>query len=874
MNTQLPTGTVTFLFTDIEGSTRMVQTLETDEWVRILDQHDSLVRVAIEDHGGVVVKTEGDAFFAVFDDASRAVMAAARIQRALASHPWPDEARVRVRIGLHTGTGNLGGDDYVGLDVHRAARIAATGHGGQTVMSEATAVLAESALPGDLTLLDAGKHRLKDLSRAEVLFELVIEGLEEDFPPLRTLDAIPNNLPMQVTSFVGRKRELDEIRKLLDRTRLLTLTGPGGTGKTRLALQIGAELGSEFRDGVFFIDLSPVTDPDLVPSVVLSSLGVQHSARHGNPAGTLLENLKTRQVLMLLDNFEQILDAAPLVSEMVRVSPTSKFLVTSRAPLRLSAEQELPIQPMPVPSPDGSLEPLYESDAVQLFLERAMAVRPDFTLNPSNAGDVADLVRLLDGLPLAIELVASRIRLLPVSAIVERFDTGMLGSGAIDLPERQRTIEGAIRWSYDLLEVPEKQLFAHLAVFAGGARLEEIELVCGPSLSLDVLEGLSTLLDQSLIRAIDTDGESRFRLLHVIREFAAARLAESGEEDEIRRRHFQAYFELAERAAPELTGRHRRDWLNCLGRDHGNLRAALDWAIEQGHADLARRLTFATWRFWQARGHLHEAHRRTEAVLAMPEGDPRWRAKALEALGGILWWESRTEECVDAYARALALQREIGDAREIANALYNHALAIGFTGRKMLDQALAEFQEAEKLFMQVRDLNGLGDVAWGRGNLAALLSGDKEEGVVQWQRSIEYYQEAGNDFGLGWALFELAFSARAAGRPQESWGYLERGLRLFAEHEDVSAAVMFISCIGGVALDLGDERRGARLGGAFQALRLSSGTDIVDHAVNRIEELTLDRLESLTGELREAYLEGREMAFEEAVAYALAGPTD
>jgi predicted ATPase len=768
----------------------------------------------------------------------------------------------------------LGGDDYVGLDVHRAARIAATAHGGQTVLSESTAVLAESALPDQATLRDLGKHRLKDLSRPETLFQLVIEGLEEDFPPLRTLDAIPNNLPMQVTSFIGRRRELDEIRSLLEKTRLLTLTGPGGTGKTRLALQIGADLGGEFRDGVFFIDLAPVSDPEVVPSVVLSSLGVQDSSRDGDSATTLVESLRSRQVLMLLDNFEQIVPAAPLVAEMVRASPTSKFLVTSRAPLRLSAEQELPIEPMPVPVAEGALEPLYESDAVQLFLERAMAVRPDFSVDETNAADIAELVRILDGLPLAIELVASRVRLLPASAIVARLDSGMLGEGAVDLPERQRTIEGAIRWSHDLLEDPEKQLLARMAVFAGGARLEEIEAVCGPGLSLDVLDGLSTLLDQSLIRAVDADGESRFRMLHVIREFASRRLGEGQEEEEIRRRHLQAYIEFTEGAAPELTRRNRAEWLNRLGRDHDNLRTAHEWAVTRSEPDLARRLSFAAWRFWQARGHLHEAHRRTEAALALPDGDPFWRAKALEALGGILWWQAKTQECVEVYSRALAIQRRIGDAREVGNALYNHALALGFSATEVSQVALAEFDEAEELFRQVGDLNGLGDVSWGRGNLVALLGKDLETGVIQWERAIDYYQRAGNDFGLGWALFELGFNSRVAGRPDEAWGYLERGLRLFSRHEDVSAAVLFISLIGGVALDLGDQKRGVRLGGAFHALRIASGADIVDAEINRVEDLTLDNLEALTGDLREAYLEGSKMGYDEAVAYALAGPRD
>ncbi|MGH8911407.1 MAG: adenylate/guanylate cyclase domain-containing protein [Acidimicrobiia bacterium] len=875
----LPTGTVTFLFTDIEGSTRLVQKLGDKAWIGVLETHNRLLRTAIETMGGVVVKTEGDAFFAVFESAADAVAAAADAQQSLGSHPWPSEGSVLVRMGLHTGVGTLGGDDYVGLDVHRAARIAGAAHGGQTVLSEPTAVLAERDLPEELGLRDLGKHRLKDLSQPETIFELVRSGHRDQFPPLRTLDAIPNNLPMQLTTFIGRQRDLSQALQLLEATRVLTLTGPGGTGKTRLALQIGAEVGSEFRHGVFFVDLAPVSDPEVVPSQIMRSLGIQAPAAANSPDRSLLEHLESREVLLILDNFEQIIAAAGLVADMVRASSRSKFIVTSRGPLRISAEQEMPVQPLPLPE-HGDTGTLLDFDAVQLFAERAMAVRPDFSITPENRTAVAELVRRLDGLPLAIELVASRVRLLPVATIVERLDIGMLNSGAVDLPERQRTIDGAIAWSHELLGDTERNLFARFSVFAGGARLNEIEAVCGDEGGSDLLDGLGVLLDQSLLRPVEGGKQPRFRMLQVIREYAAARLAEAGEEDEIHHRHLVAYAEMAEAVAPELLGKDRKQWLDAFDADHDNVRSGLEWATRQGETDLALRLAAAAWRFWQARGHLHEARRRLDTALAQPGGELRWRAKAVEALGGVLWWQGKTDECQAVYREALQLERKVGDPAGIAMALYNLALSrsVGrYTEDELVDirvEVDSLLDEAETLYEQLGDEGGLGDVAWGRGTAGNWLYEEPSGGLEEMKRSIVHYRRAGNEFGTGWGMFEVADIARRAHDPDTSWEYLTAGLKLFVEHRDVSAAVLFIALAAALAQDLGDEQRAIRLAGVFHGLRISSGTDLVDHDLNRVEGLEFETVEALTGDLAAVYQEGRAMDFDQGVAYTLAGPTD
>jgi len=878
----LPTGTVTFLFTDIEGSTRLVQALGP-KWVELLETHNSLVRAAIEANHGTVVKTEGDSFFAVFGSALDAALASGAAQDELAAHPWPEDGRIRVRMGLHTGIAALGGADYVGIDVHRAARIADAGHGGQTVLSEPTAILVERDLPPSLTLHDLGKHRLKDLSEPETIFELIGTGREEAFPHLRTMDVIPNNLPLQLTSFVGRERELAEALHLLERTRVLTLTGPGGTGKTRLSLQLAAEVGDQFSDGVFFVALAPVSDVEVVPSQILSSIGIQVAARGQSPALSLAEHLRTRSLLLVLDNFEQVLGAAPLVADLVRASPDSKFVVTSRAPLQISGEQEMPVAPLPLADPNqiNDLDELVHVASISLFTERAIAVRPDFEITLENAQSVAELVRRLDGLPLAIELVASRLRHLPVSTILERLDARMLSSGSVDLPERQRTIEGAISWSYDLLDQPSRRLFARLSVFAGGGRLEEIETVSGPAsdLGVDVIEGLRLLLDQSLLRRVDTDDRPRFQMLYVIREYAMGCLEDIGEGLDLHHRHLEAYTQMAEMVAPELLRKDRRRWLDVMEADHDNFRTALDWAVAKREVDLALRLVAALWRFWQARGHLHEAHRRIDTAIGMQGGEPRYRAKALEALGGIHWWQGRMEECGEVYQVVLGLQRQIGDEREIANAIYNYSLVATFIGRAggegiSIEEANSLFNEADEIFTRLGDLGGRGDIEWARGNSVAFILEDRDGAIEHMKRAGDYYAEAGNEFGLGWALFETGSMLQQTGRFEEGWVYLQRGLALFEGHRDVSAAVLFIAQIAAVAKGLDDESRAKRLVGAFTTLRISSGTDIVDIEVNQIPGMEYKMLEDLGGEAAVPYREGRAMSFDEAVAYALAGPTD
>ncbi|HVF08306.1 MAG TPA: adenylate/guanylate cyclase domain-containing protein, partial [Actinomycetota bacterium] len=523
---ELPTGTVTFMFTDIEGSTRLIQELGAAAYGAMQDRHSAIMRDAIATGGGVEIRTEGDSFFAVFSSANGALQAAVTAQRELAASSWSDGRPLRVRMGLHTGDGVLGGGDYLGVEVNRAARIAATGHGGQVVISDTTRALVANGLPPDVAIRDLGTHRLKDFEQLQHLHDVIVDGLDSDHPPLRSLPNRWTNIPAPRTSFVGRDREIAEAAELLDATRLLTLTGPGGTGKTRLAAKLASDRLERYRDGAFFVDLSPVTDPAFVIPEIARALRVREAPGR-DLADLLQDHLGERELRLVLDNLEQLIDASPIVGTLLDSSPGLTVLATSRIPLRLSGEQEFQLSPLALPAPDqvADAERLTTCESVRLFVDRAAAVRPGFRITGENAAVVARIVARLDGLPLALELAASRLRLLTVEALNARLDQPLplLTGGPRDRPERQRTLEGAIAWSHDLLNPDERQLFARLSVFAGGWTLEAAEAVCGDD--LDVLRSLGGLVDASLVRRTELDGgELRFSMLETIRAFATERL--------------------------------------------------------------------------------------------------------------------------------------------------------------------------------------------------------------------------------------------------------------------------------------------------------------------------------------------------------------
>ena len=539
--TDLPSGTVTFLFTDIEGSTRLLSDLGQETFIRCLAEHDALIHHAIAKAGGIEVRTEGGAFFAVFFTAPAAIAAVVEAQGLLQSHAWPEGADIRVRMGLHTGTGTLGGDDYIGIDVHRAARIAAAGFGGQVLLSAATAGIVAPSLPEGVELGDLGEHRLKDLD-TEPLYQLLIGGLISEFPSLKASTTKPTNLPVMPTSFVGRDEELAEVDKLIRGAQLVTLTGAGGAGKTRLALKVAEALSDEFADGVWFVELSTVTDPDLVATEAAYALGIQEQLGMA-VRDTLFEHLARKAALLVIDNCEHLISAAAeFVNDLLSAAPDCKVIATSRELLRIGGEVAYRLRSMSLPGDVSDLGPLElgRYDAVRLFVERAAAAEPDFKITTETAPAIAEICRRLDGLPLAIELAAAQLRSFTPQQIADHLDQRfrILSSGLRTAVPRQQTLAAAIDWSYRLLEDREQLLFERLSVFQGGFDLAAAQYVCSVDRldAFDVFDLVSALVDKSLI-IVDVGGDTaRYRLLETLRQFAGDRLDEAGATDVIQRR--------------------------------------------------------------------------------------------------------------------------------------------------------------------------------------------------------------------------------------------------------------------------------------------------------------------------------------------------
>ncbi len=618
--TDLPQGMVAYLMSDIEGSTRLVRDLGP-AFPALLGDHFRLLGDAVSSNGGTLVSSEGDSIFAVFPSVRQAVLAAVGGQRSLAAHPWPNGATVRVRMGIHAGEAVFGGTDYTGLEVHRTARIMAAGHGGQVLLSAAARSLAGDVGDG-IGFRDAGMYQLRDMPAPDEVIQLTAEGLPTDFPPLRTQrPTVPTNLPTPLTRFVGRSTELVTAVGLLNETRLLTLTGPGGTGKTRLSIEVGRNGLDQFPDGVWFVGLDVLRDPALVMTSVGRALGVLEAAGVG-PLDALAKHLAGHATLIVLDNLEQVIAAASDVAALLAAAPGLTILATSREPLAIAGERVYAVPPLAVPDEPGNptAATLVGNDCVDLFVERARAARAEFALTDANAAAVAAICRRLDGLPLALELAAARINVLSPDQILARMDhrLTLLASSRRDLTDRQRTLRGAIEWSYDLLTEPERTFFRRFSVFAGGADLDAAQTVIDPEIDLgaDALDLASALVDRSLLRATEAGGANRLVLLETIREYASDRLAEAATEAEaVRNRHAAHYRALAVASAGVLTDPRRDAILDQLDRELPNFRAAIDWAVAAGDLDSAVEIAVSLRDFWHTRAHLVEARQLVGKLL-------------------------------------------------------------------------------------------------------------------------------------------------------------------------------------------------------------------------------------------------------------------
>jgi predicted ATPase/class 3 adenylate cyclase len=717
--THLPSGTVTFLFTDIEGSTRLLRSLGQETYTRCLSDHDALIRRAITEAGGVEVRTEGDAFFTVFETASSAVEAAVAAQRALQGHAWPDDVDFRVRMGLHTGNGILGGDDYIGIDVHRAARIADAGHGGQVVVSAATAAIAGTRLPDGVTLADLGEHRLKDFEN-EHLHQLLIADLISDFPPLRSLEAAPPNLPFQLTTFVGREREVADIISFLEKRRLLTLTGPGGTGKTRLAVQVAAEVSTDYRDGVFFVGFAEIGSSDDIIQTVAESLGVALSGDEDIQT-QLLTYLAPRRQLLVFDNLEHLDGAAAIVAEILKVAPHVTVVATSRSKLNLTGETVLSLAGLETTwdQPDEAMQ----ASGAQLFLEAANRSYPGFVLENDDFDALAEILRLTGGMPLGILLAAAWVDMLPIGEIAAEIGKSVdfLETEMGDIPDRQRSIRAIFDYSWALLNPEERDTFMALSVFRGGFSREAAESVAGAS-----LRGLASLVSKSLLTADPDSG--RYEVHELLRQYAASELEiDADRYRQVLDAHGAFYADLMGEAPFLMSHGHQAQLLAMVEGDIENIRSAWRHHLATGDAGGARKFVLGLFILYEFRGwYAASIALFNEALELLPEGADDEDITVLRALasavkGWALAMLSQPEAALAAAAEPSVLLARSSGLVDYWIAVQCLAVGLVYLGSyeemaAKLDEAIARHDSLDERFW-VASLND-----WR--SFAAVVAGD------------------------------------------------------------------------------------------------------------------------------------------------------
>ncbi len=795
----IPTGTITLLFTDVEGSTRLWEA-EPELMARALRRHDEVLRAAIGKAGGFVFKTVGDAFCASFATPQAALGAVLAAQQALAAERWPTSRPIRARMGLHTGVCEERDNDYFGPVVNRTARLEAVAHGGQVLISGATAELLSEILPEGVTLRDLGLHRLKDLGRPERVFQLEAEFLAPSFPPLASLDnpELPNNLPGQLSAFVGRQQEVQDVRRLVGSARLVTLTGAGGCGKTRLALQAAAELLDEARDGVWFADLAPLTEGEQIPAAVAAVLGLADPGGQQPLLESLTESLREQDTLILLDNCEHVIDAAAkLCGLLVRDCPRLRILATSREPLGLDGEQVYRVPSLSLPPGEAeAVDEIAGSDAARLFVDRAQAHDSGFRLDEDTASLVASVCRRLDGIPLALELAAARLSSMSIQQISQRLDQRfrLLTGGSRNAMPRQQTLQAAVDWSFGLLHEPERETLRRLSVFAGGFELEGAEAICadGGVDAFDVMDLLGSLVDKSLVVADRMPGSVRYRLLDTIRQYAAQELLRSGGEAEVvaaRDRHAGYFLGLAQEAAPALSGHGQGDWLGRLDPEWENLRAAATHLADEGRTDDVLRL--GVWLQWFAMGKGH-----TDVLAWLRSGvdpaDPRPDLLHAEALIAIAWLtgillrldaDARTfaGQCAE---RALSMARELGDRRLEARALLVMGSVAYFRG----DVArLRRFgRDGVAIARELGDVHLQGEL------LACLTTGgsDDENRRVRLE-ALDCFRQSGDDMSAAMEMHQISALDVKAGRLEDARAHITEAIAT-AEKAGAEAFLYFM----------------------------------------------------------------------------------
>ncbi|HEX9532289.1 MAG TPA: tetratricopeptide repeat protein [bacterium] len=812
----LPTGTVTFLFTDIEGSSTLLQRLGDRRYAEVLEEHQRILRDAFAKGNGQEIDSQGDSFLVAFSRARDAVATAVAAQQSLTEYPWPDGASLQVRMGLHTGEPISRTDRYVGLDVHRAARIGAAGYGGQILLSDAVSSLAGRDLPPGVSLRDLGNHRLKDLREPEHLLQVVHPNLPAAFPPLKSLNILPNNLPVQLTSFIGRGHEKAEVRKLLSTTRFITLTGSGGAGKTRLALQVAAEALEEFPDGVWLVELAALTNPSLVPKAVASALGIPEPEQPGRMlTETLADALRGKSVLVVLDNCEHLVPAcAHLTTDLLGTCPNLRILATSREALGVTGETTWRVPSLSVPDLQRlpPLDHIAEYEAVRLFIDRAVTSAPQFAITRDNAPAVAQVCHRLDGIPLAIELAAARVKVLAVEQIAARLEDRfrLLTGGSRTALPRQQTLRAAMDWSYDLLSEQERTVLRRLSVFAGGWTLVAAEAVCsGDGVEASaILDLLAQLVDKSLVGVETKGNEARYGLLETVRQYGLDRLMESEKALIVRRKHRDWFLELVERAERELRGPRQILWLDRLENELDNLRAALEWSMKEAPAAGLRLAGELQW-FCQIRGHLSEGRKWLEdTLLIASDASPPVRAKALWGVGQLSWPQGELELAGTVLRKSLTLWRELGDKRGMATALHT----LGHVAENQADygHANTHFEESLLLFRELGDKWG---ISWSLNCLGhvALTQGDDSRAKPLFEESLALCRETGDKWRTAYTLRNLGNVAGMRADYQRAMSSLDEGLALSRDVKDKYSIVACQNALGKIALKLGNHERAMTL---------------------------------------------------------------
>jgi predicted ATPase/class 3 adenylate cyclase len=899
--TDLQPEIVSFLFTDVEGSTRLWEAQPRAMSVA-LARHDALLHAAIESAGGTVFKTVGDAFCAAFPAPEAAIEAAVVGQQTLTSEATGSPIPLKVRMAIHSGQAERRGGDYFGPPLNRVARLLGAAHGEQIVVSRAAGDLARDCLPPGITLRDLGAHALKDLLDADRVFQVVAPGIAADFPPLRTPQRFLHNVPHPATPLIGREREIAAARASLglvaagdvkpagdhQTARLLTLTGPGGAGKTRLSLHLAAELGAELTDGAAFVPLADVTNPVLVPVAIASALDLGDTSGE-SPRDLVFEHLRDRHLLLVLDNFEQVMSAAPLVADLLTSCPRLRVVATSRERLSVRGEQELPLPPLALPTvpprlasdamgaeeASAAIDEIGRAEAVRLFVSRAQSVKPGFEITAANAASVVEICSRLDGLPLAIELAAARVRLLSPGALLARFDRRLdvLDRGPRDLPARQQTMRNTIAWSYDLLDPGEQRLFTRLSVFAGGATLEAAAAIAGDSESgnemadLDLIESLA---DKSLIQLVGD--EPRIRMLQTIRDFGQERLAESPEGRDVAKRHAEFFLALAEESEELLVGREQTRWLDVLEREQANLRAAIEWLGGEGHLENALRLGGALWRFWWLRGDVDEGRQQLESLLAQTVTvAPAVRAKALNGAGVLAESRGDWDTATRFHEESLEISRRIGDQRGVAWSLNNLGVAAvsqGDYGRAqaLLEENLAVAEDAEDMAGIATALNDLGLIAHSRHDLG--------QATALWTRSLVLFRALGDESHVARALNNLGTAAMGQGEYERAQSLLAESLALHRSVGDRQGVASTLNNLAETAGLLGDAETAMGLYRESHSLALEGGNRL--YAAIAMEGLAaLTRLHGDEGvaqtRYREALLLYRSVGDKQGIASCLSG---